>query len=93
VYSYQTVEAKLGPRHLTWIYLANPLTPLVLVFQRCLYNKPSAVINGVNTVIGPQHGYLWFAALVGIVLVLSLALFIVGLAVFGRLEGNFAEEL
>ena len=41
VYSYQTVEAKLGPRHLTWIYLANPMTPLVLVFQRCLYNKPS----------------------------------------------------
>ena len=41
VYSYQTVEAKLGPRHLTWLYLANPMTPLVVAFQRCLYNKPS----------------------------------------------------
>ena len=93
VYSYQTVEAKLGPRHLTWIYLANPMTPLVLAFQRCLYNKPSAVINGVLTLILPQHGYLWYTALVGIVLVIGLVLFVVALATFGRLEGNFAEEL
>ena len=93
VYSYQTVEAKLGPRHLSWIYLANPMTPLVLAFQRCLYNKPTAVINGTLTVILPQHGYLWYAALVGIVLVIGLVLFLVALATFGRLEGNFAEEL
>ena len=93
VYSYQTVEAKLGPRHLTWLYLANPMTPLVVAFQRCLYNKPSAVINGVLTPILPQHGYLWYAALVAIVLVLGLLLFVVALATFGRLEGNFAEEL
>ena len=93
VYSYQTVEAKLGPRHLTWIYLANPMTPLVLAFQRCLYNKPTAVINGTLTVILPQHGYLWYAALVGIVLVIALVLFLFALATFGRLEGNFAEEL
>jgi ABC-2 type transport system permease protein len=93
VYSYQTVEAKLGPRHLTWIYLANPMTPLVLAFQRCLYNKPSAVISGKLTVILPQHGYLWYAALVGIVLVIGVVLFLVALTVFGRLEGNFAEEL
>jgi ABC-2 type transport system permease protein len=93
VYSYQTVEAKLGPRHLTWIYLANPMTPLVLAFQRCLYNKPTAVISGTVTVILPQHGYLWYAALVGIVLVIGVVLFLVALTVFGRLEGNFAEEL
>jgi ABC-2 type transport system permease protein len=93
VYSYQTVEAKLGPRHLSWIYLANPMTPLVLAFQRCLYNKPSAVINGQLTLILPQHGYFWYAALVGIVLVLGVVLFLVALATFGRLEGNFAEEL
>ena len=41
----------------------------------------------------PQHGYLWYAALVAIVLVLGLVLFLVALATFGRLEGNFAEEL
>lgn len=93
VYSYQTVEAKLGPRHLTWIYLMNPMTPLVLAFQRCLYNKPSYTLNGVTTAVLPQHGYLWYSVLVGIVLVMAVILFLVGLAVFGRLEGNFAEEL
>ena len=47
----------------------------------------------VYTVIVPQHGYLWYAVLVGIVLVMALVLFLVALAIFGRLEGNFAEEL
>ncbi len=93
VYPYQTVEAKLGPHHLTWIYLANPMVPLVLAFQRCLYNKPTAIINGVYTVILPQHGYLWYTVLVSAVFVLGVVLFLVALATFGRLEGNFAEEL
>ena len=93
VYPYQTVEAKLGPHGLSWFYLANPVTPLVLVFQRCLYNKPIAVISGVATPILPQHGYLWYAVLTFAVLVLGLILLLFALATFGRLEGNFAEEL
>jgi len=93
VYSYQTVEAKLGPRGLTWIYLINPMTPLVLAFQRCLYNKPIVTISGKATAVLPQHGYLWYFLLVLAVLVLGLVLFLVALATFGRLEGNFAEEL
>ena len=93
VYSYQTVEAKLGPRHLTWVYLLNPMTPLVLAFQRCLYNKPSYVLNGSVIPVLPQHGYLWYAVLVFIVLFLAVGLFLIAIATFGRLEGNFAEEL
>ena len=88
VYPYQTVEAKLGPHGLSWFYLANPVTPLVLVFQRCLYNKPIAVISGVATPILPQHGYLWYAVLTFAVLVLGLILLLFALATFGRLEGN-----
>ena len=38
-------------------------------------------------------GYLWYAVLDLGVLVLGLVLFLVALATFGRLEGNFAEEL
>jgi hypothetical protein len=34
-----------------------------------------------------------FAALLGGVLVVSIGLFFLSLIVFGRLEGNFAEEL
>jgi hypothetical protein len=36
---------------------------------------------------------LWYGGLDLGVLVLGVVLFLVALAVFGRLEGNFAEEL
>ena len=71
----------------------NPMTPLVLTFQRCLYAHPIVTISGQSTVVLPLHGYAWYAALVCGVLVCAIVLFFVGLAVFGRLEGNFAEEL
>jgi ABC-2 type transport system permease protein len=93
VYSYWTVEKKLGPRGLTWIYFLNPVTPLVLAFQRCLYAHPVVTIEGTVTQVLPTQGYLWYVVLVLIVLVLSLLLFLIALAIFGRLEGNFAEEL
>jgi ABC-2 type transport system permease protein len=93
VYSYWTVEKKLGPRGLTWIYFLNPVTPLVLAFQRCLYAHPVVTIQGTVTQVLPTQGYLWYVVLVLIVLVLSVLLFLIALAVFGRLEGNFAEEL
>jgi ABC-2 type transport system permease protein len=93
VYPYATIESKLGPRGLTWIYFLNPVTPLVLAFQRCIYAHPTVTIDGVNTPVLPLHGYWWYVALVGGVLVISASLFLVALAVFGRLEGNFAEEL
>ncbi len=40
VYPYWTIEKKLGPHSLTWVYFLNPVTPLVLTFQRCLYAAP-----------------------------------------------------
>jgi ABC-2 type transport system permease protein len=50
-------------------------------------------IEGTVTQVLPTQGYLWYVVLVSIVLVISLLLFVVALAIFGRLEGNFAEEL
>jgi ABC-2 type transport system permease protein len=93
VYPFWTIEKKLGPQGLTWIYFLNPVTPLVLAFQRCLYAHPVVSVQGVSTQVLPTHGYLWYTLLVLGVLLLSVCLFFVALAVFGRLEGNFAEEL
>ena len=93
MYPYWTVEKKLGPQGLTWIYFLNPMTPLVLTFQRCLYARPVVSIEGVATQVLPTQGYLWYTVLVLGVLFLSICLFLVALAVFGRLEGDFAEEL
>jgi ABC-2 type transport system permease protein len=98
VYSYQgTVAAKLSKHGITWLYFLNPMTPLVMTFQRVLYAK-----TGLVTLTTPTHPkeqllpswgpltYIWMdAAVLGV----GLVLFFVGMNVFGRLAGNFAEEL
>jgi ABC-2 type transport system permease protein len=98
VYAYQqNIAAKLGPKGLTWIYFLNPMVPLVLSFQRFIYAHPTtyAKVNGqvVTYHVLPPNGMGWYVALDLGVLFLSVILFFVALAVFGRLEGNFAEEL
>jgi ABC-2 type transport system permease protein len=98
VYAFQAnIGNRLGPRGLTWLYFLNPLTPLVLSFQRALYahvvvgNTTSAAAAPLRVL--PAHGFAWYAGLDLAVLAIGLVLFVVALAIFGRLEGNFAEEL
>jgi ABC-2 type transport system permease protein len=96
VYSFELqIEKRLGPKGLTWVYFLNPLVPLVLSFQRCIYADTVVRLNGnpVPQQILPPDGMLWYVGLDLGVLFLSAILFLVALAVFGRLEGNFAEEL
>jgi ABC-2 type transport system permease protein len=94
VYSFQAqIEIRLGPRGLTWIYFLNPLVPLVLSFQRCLYAHTVVSVHGVPTAVLPPNGMLWYAGLDLGVLFLSAILFLFAVAAFSRLEGNFAEEL
>jgi ABC-2 type transport system permease protein len=98
VYAYQqNIGEKLGPKGLTWIYFLNPMVPLVLSFQRCIYAHPTVYgkVNGqlVKFLVLPEKGMLWYVGLDFAVLFLAVCLFLVALSVFGRLEGNFAEEL
>ncbi len=98
VYAYQqNIGRKLGPRGLTWVYFLNPMTPLVMSFQRALYGHPTtyATTKGVTTTyyVLPTWPLSTYLLLDLGVLAASAVLFIVALAVFGRLEGNFAEEL
>jgi ABC-type polysaccharide/polyol phosphate export permease len=96
VYPYETVAQKLGDH--SWLYLLNPVTDIVLTFQRAIYGQVSGTTttNGVTTVarILPQGvdqwWYLWH---LGLVIAASAVLFLLALTVFGRAEGNFAEEL
>jgi ABC-2 type transport system permease protein len=106
VYAYQVnIGNKLGPKGLTWVYFLNPMVPLVLSFQRCIYAVQTAYVT-TKVVVGthvehvtttyyvlPIKGMAWYVGLDLVVLVLAAVLFIIALAVFGRLEGNFAEEL
>ncbi len=96
VYPYEIVADKLGNH--SWAYLLNPVTDIVLTFQRAIYGQVSGAktTDGVTTVtkILPQGvdqwWYLWH---LGLVIAGSAVLFVFALTVFGRAEGNFAEEL
>jgi len=100
VYQYRLVRDKVVAgsgtfKHVLFVlWRLNPITPIVLTFQRALYASTSPTTKGTVIHILPDHAgpwwYLWqLLAVIGF----STALFAVALQVFGRLEGSFAEEL
>jgi ABC-2 type transport system permease protein len=98
VYSYQAViYPKLSEHHILWLYFLNPLTPIVLTFERVIYNKTGLVqltTPGHPTAqLLPGWSSWTYIEANAIVLGVSLVLFVVAMIVFGRLAGNFAEEL
>jgi len=107
VYSYSSISAKLAGHGLpSWLPCLNPLTDVVLVFQRAIYARPAGASaagaahsakpgSGLQTSsqILPAAGEWWYLWHVLIVMGVSAVVLVVALAIFGRLEGNFAEEL
>jgi ABC-2 type transport system permease protein len=98
VYPFGQVGSHLAKYHLTWLYLANPVAPIAMTFQRVIYNQTSYIPTKNNpghavVPLLPSYGDGWYAMMIGIVFVVSIGLFLLSLIVFGRLEGNFAEEL
>ena len=84
--------------HLIWLYFANPVAPVVMTFQRVFYNDyhPHSTLKPHGLL---PHGVLanysthWYVGADLAVLAVSVVLLLGALVVFGRLEGNFAEEL
>ncbi|ACU54664.1 ABC-2 type transporter [Acidimicrobium ferrooxidans DSM 10331] len=96
VYAFELVANKFADHHIpVWVYLLNPVTPVVLAFQRTFYAKtdPYSVASHTVVQILPTAGPMWYFWGVLGVLVAGVVLFVVALWAFGRLEGNFAEEL
>lgn len=89
VYQVTLVYDKLAPKGLFGLYLLNPMAPITLAFQRAFYNQVTP--QGIPILLDVP--YSWYLGRLGIVALLALGLFVVGLAVFARAEGNFAEEL
>ena len=71
------------------LYLANPLTPIVLGFQRALYGDP--VQQGQQVL--PDVSVAWQASLLATVLAVSVAFLLIAWRTFFRRSGDFAEEL
>lgn len=100
IYPYCLVRDRVQfhPTHFEWLfvlYRLNPVTPIVLTFQRTLYASTSPRgANGIPVHILPDHaGLWWYSWQLLAVIGFSIALLLVALNVFARREGNFAEDL
>lgn len=97
VYSYQnTISQRLHDHGLTWMYFLNPITPIIMTFQRIFYVKTTVLsTNPPHPVIAilPTWSMSSFAMMNITLLAITIVLFLLSLTVFGRLEGNFESEL
>ena len=84
VYPFSQLTEAIGGR--AAIALLNPVTPIVLTFQRALY-------GGYGRVIDPNLSTLWYLRNLLIGTAAALVLATLALRLFGRLEGRLAEEL
>lgn len=101
VYPYRLVADRITAHsgvvsHLLFFaYRLNPVTPIVLTFQRAVYGRSDpAGANHVRVPVLPAHASQWWylSQLLAVIGLSGVAL-MVALALFGRLEGSFAEEL
>lgn len=90
LYPWTFAQGKIGPGWLETLYLANPLTIAVQLFQRAFWfpGAQSAADNRAVDQLGPDLLTRGLLALLG-----SLAVLALGQLVFRRLEGRFAQEL
>jgi ABC-2 type transport system permease protein len=68
----------------------NPLVSIVLSFQKFIYGTVAPRDNPIPI---PTYGEHWYFAVLAVILIVSVVLFLIAMVIFGRVEGNFAEEL
>lgn len=97
IYSYEnSIAAPLRRHGLSFIYFLNPVTPIVLTFQRVIYvttDVHSTVVKGATLHLLPSWPVSTYFYLNVAMLGFMIVLFLLSLSVFGRLEGNFESEL
>jgi ABC-2 type transport system permease protein len=92
IWYFGLIEKVGSSRHA--LVLLNPVASVTLTFQRAVYGRVSYTDGaGVKHAIIPDYSVLQHLELLGAVAVASLAVLWLAFVVFGRLEGNFAEEL
>lgn len=89
--AYGRVVEKAGDW--SWLYWLNPVTSIVITFQRAIYGRTKVPVNGTMTSVLPDEPVWWYLRNVGIVFGVSLVLLWLGFVLFAKLEDNFAEEL
>jgi len=84
VYEYLPIQERLGSW--SWIAFINPVLPIVMAFQRALYNPPSGIVL-------PDESLLWYFRNLGVSAIVGVVLVAVGFTMFGRMEADLAEEI
>ncbi len=106
VYSYEhSISAPLHRHGIAWIYFMNPITVIVLTFQRIFYVNVTVMSTGASrsttsTVQADQILHIlptwpmstYFYLNVGLIAITGV-MFLIAETIFGRLEGNFESEL
>jgi ABC-2 type transport system permease protein len=96
VYSYEnSIAPHLAAHGLSLIYFVNPITLIVVTFQRIFYVSTvvHSTVSGQVLNILPTWSFEKFLYLNLALLGVSAVLFFLAEALFGRLEGNFESEL
>lgn len=93
LYPTYLVRARLDPHGLFWAYFLNPMAAVVATCQRAIYRHPAVPVNGASTRVLAYAGYRGYALALGIGGAVSVATFLLGLTVFRRMRGDFAEDL
>jgi ABC-2 type transport system permease protein len=89
VYGFMTIGKRSG--WFTKVWMSNPMTPIVLVFQRAIYGRTDN--TKLHTGILPHWPYITYVEYLGYSIAFGLVMLTIAVAVFGRSEANFAEEL
>ena len=71
IYEYMRVTKWLGTRHVpTWLPLVNPITSIIITFQRALYGTATA---GSRALL-PDESAWWYLRNIGVIAAASLVL-------------------
>ncbi|MGQ0824003.1 MAG: ABC transporter permease [Actinomycetota bacterium] len=86
---YQFMKIGVRDDWATTVFMLNPITPIVLVFQRALYAR----VTTTDDKILPAWDWSHYALYLGYSFAVGLVMLAIAMSVFGRIEPNFAEEL
>lgn len=86
VYPFRTISEKLDEHGLPgFLAFLNPMITVIITFQKAVYNPTDDTV--------PTLGAGWYLRNLAVTGGAAFVLLLVALAVFGRLEDNFAEEI
>jgi ABC-2 type transport system permease protein len=89
IYAWNMVDARIDGL-LKWLYLANPMTQVVMGFQKTFWVAGDTwEVDGTLAASYPEN----LAEMLGITLAVSIVLLWLAQRVFARLQANFAQEL